>query len=131
LVARNYVHLPTTAATLEKCVAPWLALAGDVVTYTLTVAGSGELALPGGVLVDRLPPQIEVLDTAGAQYDAGTRELRWTFARLGVGQTVSVTFRARVAEGSTMAVAQNTATLSADTLAATAIATATLLVGER
>jgi len=141
-VARN--AKPTAEVTLEKQVEPWLALPGDVVTYTLLGESTGQLPAEDGVLVDRVPEQLEMLGAEGAQYDAGTRELRWELGQLEPGQSVALTFRARVSDGSEMSVIENGATLTAEPRTIfwsesvgavtepgiTEAATATLLVGE-
>jgi uncharacterized repeat protein (TIGR01451 family) len=131
---------PKAEITLHKWAEPWLALPGDVVTYTLVVSNTGELAVPGGVLVDHVPEQLTVLVAQGAAQATGqgaeSGELRWSVAPLDPGQAVTVTFQAWVADDVEMAVVQNSATFTADPDSTagvprvTAVATATLLVGE-
>ncbi len=71
LVARDYTGGPQAGVALDKRVAPWLALAGDVVTYTLVVTNTGDLVLRDGVLVDRGPEELEVVEGV-RRSEAGT-----------------------------------------------------------
>ncbi|MFQ6102206.1 MAG: PKD domain-containing protein, partial [Anaerolineae bacterium] len=134
LTRTNYIAVAEpisgTALALEKRVAPWLALPGEVVTYTLTVTNHSGLAVQDGVLVDYVPEPVEVLGAQGATYDPATRELRWEPVQLGPDQTLTLTARAQVKTATEMTAVQNEASFTSQALAETALATATLLVGE-
>ncbi len=86
--------------TIQAEVAPGLALTGKVVTYTFTVANSGDQTMEDGVLVERLPEQLEFVEAGGAEsvYDPETGELRWSLDPLGPGQEATLTLQARVIE---------------------------------
>ncbi|MCP3976542.1 MAG: DUF11 domain-containing protein, partial [bacterium] len=127
LLAQN--ASPSAAVMLEKWVRPSLALAGDVVTYTMVVSNTGGLLLRNGVLVDHVPEQIEILAASGAEYNTGADELRWEVEPLSPGQKVTVTVQAQVSEGITTSVVESGAVFSAEAQA-TAAATATLMIGQ-
>ncbi len=105
LLAQN--ASPSAAVMLEKQVWPSLAMSGDVVTYTMVVSNTGSILLKNGVLVDRVPEQIEILEANGAEYDTGAGELRWDVGQLYPGQKVTVTLQAQVADGITTSVVEN------------------------
>ncbi|MBN1890597.1 MAG: DUF11 domain-containing protein [Thermoflexales bacterium] len=118
---------------LDKSVTPWLAWPGGAVTYTLSVRNPGNHPLKNGVVVDRLPGEIEVIEAEGADYDPQTRELRWEPGQIKPGQSVTLSVLARPAAGVEMAVVHNSAVLSAEAASLpqpmTATAEATLYVG--
>lgn len=137
LVGRDFVAGPQARAELGSQAAPWLAVPGDVVTFTLAVRSSGELGMRDAVLVDRVPEELALLGAQpGAVYNVTRRELHWTLGELAPGQRVTVTLQGRVVEGAEMRVAENGATFTAQPVAqeprpaVMAVTTATLLIGE-
>jgi RHS repeat-associated protein len=135
-VAVDFDAGPQAEVALENRFEPWLALPGEVVTYTLAVRSTGQLAMRNGALVSRVPEQVEVLEVRGASYNAKSGELRRALGRLEPSQALTVTLWARVNDGSAMTVGVSGATFAAESVSevpkpgVTAVATATLLVGE-
>ena len=100
-------------AALDKQVWPMDVTNGDVVTYTLSWLGTGQVL----TMTDTLPnglsnPGAIVASSGYASYNPGARQVAWT-GTPAVGQAVTVTFLATVQIGGPLSL-HNTATLAAD-----------------
>ena len=124
------ISMGAPLAAIRKQVHPAAPGAGQMVTYTLTLLGSGQVL----TITDNLPAQvsapgpIQVSGGPAASYEQATHRLSWTGSP-GVGQPVSVTFPVTLLVAGPLAV-ENTAVLTKSE-AAISTDTAVFIAGAR
>lgn len=74
-------------------------IAGQLVTYTLTVENLGHAAGTGLVITDALPANVTYI--SGGSYDAGRQAISWNVAEVLSGESVQVQFVGRLGQGET------------------------------
>lgn len=83
---------------ITKSVDPLFSQPGEVVTWTITVTNPGTIATTNIIVVDDMPPEVQiqtVLASAGNITTNG-QTITFTLATLNAGQSVTITIRTRV-----------------------------------
>ena len=92
------------------------ALAGSVVSYTITIRNTSNSDIPAAELIDDYPEQLVSISDPGGATDAGG-QLRWNLGTLRANSTTVVRYRVRVLSNvSNGAYIRNTATVRAGPL---------------
>lgn len=92
------VSYDPTSVRLFKAADKPSVLPGEAVTYTLSLTNPFPVPLTNLRLEDALDARLEFVSaTGGGTYDTASRSVRWTAASLGVGESLSLSVRARVA----------------------------------
>lgn len=83
---------PTTTPRIEKAVAPGSALAGDTVTWTITLHNDGPDELGQVTFVDSIAPELEIIDvrSSAGQVSIADQEVRFQVDSMAVGETITV-----------------------------------------
>jgi len=104
---------------LTKTVAPPVAVAGDLVTYTLTITNSGPSDAPGVLLQDVLPAPLSYESDTGGCVEAppGSGSLSCALGPLAAGGSIVLTISARVGAGLEGSTVFNDATTAPDGIA--------------
>ncbi len=91
--------IPKAKLSIDKSVDPTQAIAGDTLSYTVTVRNTGDTAAFGILIVDTLPNATTLVEgsiTNGGVYDAPARLISWSIPTLGVGDSLQLLFDATV-----------------------------------
>ena len=84
--------------TIDKTADRTEALAGSLVSYTVTIRNTGTQDVPNAILTDDYPETMMTLSDPGGGTDVGG-QLRWTLGALRANSTTVIRYRLRVRDG--------------------------------